>query len=52
VGSGGSGALAVNNPETDDCRGKEEDRSQEAESDVSFELGAFGFAGDAVPVPD
>jgi len=52
IGCGGSRAAAVNNPEADDRRSKEEDRSQEAERDISLELGAFGFASDAVPVPD
>jgi len=52
MGRGGSRTAAMNNPETDDSRGEEEDSSQEGKSDISFELGALGFASDAVPVPN
>lgn len=45
-------AMAVDNPDTDDSRGQEEDGSQEGESDVSLELGALGLSGNAVPIPD
>lgn len=44
--------MAVDNPDTDDSRGQEEDGSQEGESDVSLELGALGLSGNAVPIPD
>jgi len=52
MGSGGSCAAAVDNPETDDCRGKEEDSSQEGESDISLELGALRLSSDAMPIPN
>ena len=42
----------MNDPDTDNSRDEEEDCSQEAERDISFELGAFGLSSDAVPVPD
>jgi len=48
----GSTATAVNDEETKEEGGKEEDRSQEAECDVGLELGALIFASNAVPVPD
>ena len=52
VCSGGSCAAAVNNPNTDNRRGEEEDGRQEAKRDISLELGAFGLSSDAVPVPN
>jgi hypothetical protein len=52
VCSGGSCAAAVNNPDTDNRRGEEEDGRQEAKRDISLELGALGLSSDAVPVPN
>lgn len=45
-------AVAVDDPETNDRRRKEEDSSQEGESDISLELGALRLPGNTVPVPD
>jgi len=42
----------MNDPETNDRRSKEEDGSQECESNISLELGALGLSSDTVPVPD
>ena len=47
-----SSAAAMKDPETNNHRRKEEDSSQEGKSDIGLVLIAFGFASDAVPVPN
>jgi len=47
-----SSATPVHDVETQESRGKEENRGQEAEGDVCLELGAGALACDAVPAPD
>jgi len=52
VGGSSSTSLAMHNPNANNSTSEEEDGSQEGEGDISLELGALGFASDAVPVPN